>query len=178
MRVLPLMPMELALFKKHITAATNPLPGSIPSRITYKLSVKKKFEGMRLIDFLLKAVPRSTSQIWLEKIAENNLKINGVTAKPDQQVKAGEIIVHLSNPKTEPPVNVAIQLVYEDEELIVLNKPSPLPVHASGRFVRNTLIYILEQASITNCDLTFSNIPEKLNKLISLSGVDGFLPIE
>lgn len=40
------------------------------------------------------------------------------------------------------------------------------------------LFYILEQASITNCDLTFSNIPEKLNKLISLSGVDGFLPIE
>lgn len=39
------------------------------------------------------------------------------------------------------------------------------------------LFYLLEQASHNNCQLTFSNIPAKLHKLISLSGVDGFLPI-
>lgn len=39
------------------------------------------------------------------------------------------------------------------------------------------LFYLLEQASITRCQLSFSNVPAKLNKLISLSGVEGFLPI-
>lgn len=133
-------------FNNVIKNATTPLPGSIPGRITYKLSVKKRFDGMQLIDFFLKAVPRSNEQIWLDKIAENNLKINGVCIGPDYKVKAGEVATHLSDPKTEPPVNVAINLIYEDEEIIVLNKPSPLPVHASGRFVRNTLIAILETA--------------------------------
>lgn len=37
--------------------------------------------------------------------------------------------------------------------------------------------YLLEQASKTGCQLTFSSVPAKLNKLISLSGVEGFLPI-
>jgi len=36
---------------------------------------------------------------------------------------------------------------------------------------------LLEQANSNNCQLSFSNIPAKLNKLISLSGVDGFLPV-
>jgi len=133
-------------FNRIIKEATTPLPGSIPGRITYKLSVKKRFDGMTLIDFFLKAVPRSNKQIWLDKISEKNLKINGANVGPDYTVKAGEVAVHLSDPKTEPPVNVAINLIYEDDQLIVLEKPSPIPVHASGRFVRNTLIAILELA--------------------------------
>lgn len=40
------------------------------------------------------------------------------------------------------------------------------------------LFYLLEQASTLNCQLLFVNIPTKLNKLISLSGVEGFLPVE
>lgn len=40
------------------------------------------------------------------------------------------------------------------------------------------LFYLLEQASKTSCQITFSSVPSKLDKLISLSGVDGFLPID
>ncbi|ALO36033.1 sulfate transporter [Colwellia sp. MT41] len=39
------------------------------------------------------------------------------------------------------------------------------------------LFYLLEQAYRYTCQLSFSNIPEKLTKLISLSGVNGLLPI-
>jgi len=39
------------------------------------------------------------------------------------------------------------------------------------------LFYLLEQAKINNCQLGFVNLPLKLEKLISLSGVDGFLPV-
>lgn len=39
------------------------------------------------------------------------------------------------------------------------------------------LFLLLEQAKKAGCHLTFSNIPAKLTKLISLSGVEGFLPI-
>ncbi len=39
------------------------------------------------------------------------------------------------------------------------------------------LFYLLEQAAHYDCQLSFSNIPEKLTKLITLSGVEGLLPI-
>lgn len=38
------------------------------------------------------------------------------------------------------------------------------------------LFYLLEQAKHHSCQLSFSNVPEKLTKLITLSGVDGLLP--
>lgn len=39
------------------------------------------------------------------------------------------------------------------------------------------LFYLLEQATEHSCQLCFSHIPEKLTKLIKLSGVEGFLPL-
>jgi len=45
----------------------------------------------------------------------------------------------------EPDVNGRIEVLHEDEALIVLNKPAPLPMHSGGRFYRNTLQYILER---------------------------------
>lgn len=39
------------------------------------------------------------------------------------------------------------------------------------------LFYLIEQAACYTCELSFSNIPENLTKLITLSGVDGLLPI-
>lgn len=38
------------------------------------------------------------------------------------------------------------------------------------------LFYLLEQANSSACQLTFLHLPEKLNKLIELSCVEGFLP--
>jgi phospholipid transport system transporter-binding protein len=39
------------------------------------------------------------------------------------------------------------------------------------------LFYLLEQANKKGSKLSFSNVPAKMNKLISLSGVEGFLPV-
>jgi RluA family pseudouridine synthase len=45
----------------------------------------------------------------------------------------------------EPDVNAEIQVLYEDDAIVVVNKPAPLPMHPCGRFNRNTLTYILQQ---------------------------------
>jgi phospholipid transport system transporter-binding protein len=39
------------------------------------------------------------------------------------------------------------------------------------------LLYLVESASKYTCQLSFSHIPEKLSKLIMLSGIDDFFPI-
>jgi phospholipid transport system transporter-binding protein len=38
------------------------------------------------------------------------------------------------------------------------------------------LLYIVEQANLNTCQLTFINIPQELLKLATLSGVDSFIP--
>jgi RluA family pseudouridine synthase len=43
-------------------------------------------------------------------------------------------------------VNADVKVLFEDEALLVLHKPAPLPMHEGGRFCRNTLQYFLNLA--------------------------------
>lgn len=134
------------LFNKQVLKVTSPLPGSTPLPTQYRLPVKKKYEGYNIIDFFLEVVPRSTKEIWLDKINQQTLLINGKPAKATSLLKAGYITEHTSAPRTEPPVDNRIKLLYSDENIIILNKPAPLPMHPSGRFSRNSLTEILKLA--------------------------------
>jgi RluA family pseudouridine synthase len=58
-------------------------------------------------------------------------------------VHVGERYLHLLPATTEPDVNANIRILHEDESIIVVQKPAPLPLHPSGRFNRNTLQSIL-----------------------------------
>ena len=64
----------------------------------------------------------------------------------EQQVRAGERYLHRMPATSEPDVNAAIRVLHEDDAIVVINKPAPLPLHPSGRFNRNTLQSILNKA--------------------------------
>ena len=61
----------------------------------------------------------------------------------DHIVHTGERYLQRKPGTVEPDVNVDLRILYEDEAILVLNKPAPLPMHPCGRFNRNTLQYIL-----------------------------------
>lgn len=133
-------------FKDQIQKATTPLPGSIPYKTHYRLPVKKKYEGMNVVDFFLELIPRSDEKLWLDKIEQKTLLINGKPALENSLLKAGYITEHFSKPRAEPTVATNIELLYADENIFVINKPAPLPMHPSGRFNKNSLTEILKLA--------------------------------
>ena len=63
----------------------------------------------------------------------------------DEIVRAGAQYFHVLPAAAEPDVNADIRIVHEDEAILVVHKPAPLPMHPCGRFNRNTLQYILSQ---------------------------------
>ncbi len=138
--------MDKEFFKEKINSVCTPLPGSTPKTTIYKLTVKKQYEGLNIVDFFLKVVPRSNEEIWINKIKTQNLKINERSITIDYNIKAGDITTHTSEPNIEPDVSANLELIYACDDFWVINKPSPLPMHASGRFVRNTFINFLELA--------------------------------
>ena len=135
-----------SFFNELIKTVTNPLPGSTAYSTLYKLPVKKKYEGLNIVDFFTKLVPRANKEIWLEKIKNQTLLINNKPATTSTIVKGGDITQHTSQPREEPWVNTKIGLLYSDEDILIINKPAPLPMHPSGRFNKNTLTQILKLA--------------------------------
>jgi 23S rRNA pseudouridine1911/1915/1917 synthase len=131
-------------FQKAIQRVISPLPGSVALPIYYKLPVKQKYNGYNILDFLAEVLPSVSEEIWLEKIKNRELLIEKESASCETIVLGGNIIEHQSEPQIEPDISVNIQLIYQDEDVLVLNKPAPLPMHPSGRFNKNTLSDILK----------------------------------
>lgn len=123
----------------------DPLPGSVPYENRRPLSVPGRLDRSCAIDFLDAMNTIHSREEWLELCAAGRVRMNGVNLDPEQVLRAGMRIELVSPAATEPEVNAAIEFLHEDEHIVVLSKPAPLPMHPCGRFNRNTLQYLLEQ---------------------------------
>lgn len=141
--------MSESIARRHevLRRLATPLPGSVPYDNERPISIPESCDGMPLLDALatlLPVVPRTELLMHLEN--GRLVKFDKSPASADQVVRAGERFVRLLPATVEPPVNAAIQILHEDEALVVLEKPAPLPMHPGGRFNRNTLQYFLNEA--------------------------------
>ncbi len=130
-----------------IQEVTTPLPGSVPYDHQQPLNVPETCDGLTLLETLtaiLPHVPRTELLMRFEN--QRILNQDGEPVPPQQIVRAGERYLRLLPGMVEPDVNADIRIIHEDEAVIVLVKPAPLPMHAGGRFNRNTLQYILQEA--------------------------------
>ena len=88
------------------------------------------------------------------------VSINGKSAKPSQAVSAGDV-VRATLPDAEEysakPENIPIDIIYEDGDVAVVNKPQGMTVHAGNGNTEGTLVNAL------------------LYRLDSLSGINGVL---
>jgi RluA family pseudouridine synthase len=60
-------------------------------------------------------------------------------------VRGGEQFWHWFPNTVEPDVDGKVRVIWEDQTLVAISKPAPLPVHPCGRFNRNTVTFLLEQ---------------------------------
>lgn len=128
-----------------IQSATCPLPGSQAYDNLRPIRVPRRFDGMQLVDFLDGLNPHIGRNYWAQRVRQGNLLHNGRVLVSDDRVTAGQRIEHRLAATVEPPVSADITILFEDESIVVVNKPAPLPMHPSGRFNRNTLVWILAQ---------------------------------
>jgi 23S rRNA pseudouridine1911/1915/1917 synthase len=84
---------------------------------------------------------RSTIQNWIK---EERVWVNGQLAKASLKVKAGDTITY-QTPEIKTleltPVNLNLAVVFEDEDLLVINKPKGLTVHPSGTSDEVTMVH-------------------------------------
>lgn len=84
---------------------------------------------------------------YVKKLCDDgNLTVNGKISKSNKIIKNGDVIEFNVPEKKElsvKPVNIPIDIVYQDEDLAVINKPQGLTVHAGSGTDDNTLVNAL-----------------------------------
>ncbi len=134
----------LAEHQAELERVTSPLPGSEPYVNRRPLDVAARFDQMTLLDFLCGILPHVPREEWLATCdAGRMIDPFGKAAPADRTVRAGERYWHVLPGTREPEVATDVRLLYEDNAILVMHKPAPLPLHPSGRFNRNTLQYFL-----------------------------------
>jgi len=123
--------------------------------IPLQLHVADESAGERLDRYLttvLEDISRSEIKRWIEG---GRVLVDGETASPKHKMRAGSVLVVTPAP---PPVSDAIpqkmplEFLYEDEHLVVVNKPSglvvhPAPGHPDGTLVNGLLFHFGEAST-------------------------------
>ena len=98
-------------------------------------------EGGQRLDHFLKEKYRKLSREYLQKaIKEGKVTLNSHTSKPSRLLKVGEKVHVLSTRGKEPKVDFGYTVLFEDEHILVVDKPGNLPVHPTGRYFFHTLL--------------------------------------
>ncbi len=133
--------------QRRLDLTKDPLPGSKPYSSLRPLSIPGSFDRGYLIDALVSVLKPHSREHCLKELERGSfVDGDGQRLDPNRVVRGGERFYHSRPHETEPAVNPAIKVLYEDEAILIIDKPAPLPVHPGGRFNRNTLKYLLNQA--------------------------------
>jgi RluA family pseudouridine synthase len=138
---------RIAERERVIQKLVSPLPGAHPVENFKPFSLPARVEGWPLAEAMAATFPGTPPHEWA-LVFENDcvLRADRSPALPHEPASSRERYLRRLPADREPDVAVDIRLVHDDEALIVVNKPAPLPVHPSGRFCRNTLQSILQAA--------------------------------
>ena len=111
-------------------------------RLTSRVPAQAR--GAALIDWLARRFRYHSRAIWLEQLHAGNVRLNGEVARGSERLSTGMEIAY-SKLHQEPEVCADVHVLHKDDELLVVDKPAHLPMHADGPFIRNTLIHILRR---------------------------------
>ena len=94
-----------------------------------KLIVSKKYDGKKLNKFLLENIPNLTYGLFCNTLRKKDIKINEKRINKDVLVYEGdEILVYIADSLLEGKNQVKLDVVYEDDNILLINKPANIEV--------------------------------------------------
>src|SRR5579864_9214187 len=92
--------------------------------------------GKRLDQFLVSQLPETSRARVQQLIAEEKVLVNGLAARASLHLRGGERIEIVGEVQRPPlraiPEDIPLDIVYEDDDLAVINKPAGMMVHAGA----------------------------------------------
>ncbi|APA11633.1 hypothetical protein sscle_08g064030 [Sclerotinia sclerotiorum 1980 UF-70] len=122
----------------------NGLRRVAPYHFTYNTYCKQRWRGREILDIFSSEFRDRPLEYYKDAMERGAIAVNGKPVESTSQIiKNGDVISHTLH-RHEPPVTaLPISIVHEDEDIIVINKPSGVPVHPAGRYNYNSVVEIM-----------------------------------
>jgi 23S rRNA pseudouridine1911/1915/1917 synthase len=113
--------------------------------IPLEFVVRREHAGWRADIFISHQIPRLSRTRVKRILSRSAFDETGRRVKPNRAVREGDRITVFRPPPEEPNVPRHFGVLYEDPDLLVIDKPAGLPVHPTARYHRNTLTALLRE---------------------------------
>lgn len=115
-----------------------------PYHFTYSTWCKERWRQRELIEIFESEFRDRPLAYYRRAMEGGEVAVNNKAVGPHYVLKNGDCITHTLH-RHEPPVTAdPIAILHEDDDMIVLNKPSGVPVHPSGRYNFNSITEIMK----------------------------------
>src|SRR5579862_5927453 len=108
-----------------------------------ELVVAAEQAGARLDRFLAEQLPELSRTRIQALVDEGRVRVDGIARKPSHRMEEGET-VEIEVPAPEPPgveaEPIALEILYEDDGLAIVNKPAGMVVHPGAGMNRGTAV--------------------------------------
>ncbi len=120
-----------------------------------KYKITEKYDGLKVLHFLKNEVKASARLIRQLKNVPDGITLNNAHARTVDFIHSGDLLcLHLPDGEGEDsrlfePLNIKLKVLYEDDDLLIVDKPAGMPLHPShnhqGDTLANAVSYYLQK---------------------------------
>ncbi len=128
-----------------------------PAASFFEFEISCENAGARLDKYLSDQIPELTRSRLQRLIKDGTVLVNGISAKASSKLSAkDQIILTIPAPEefTARPENIPLDILYEDDDLLIVNKPKGMVVHPAAGHYTGTLV----NAVLYHCQDSLSGI--------------------
>jgi len=111
------------------------------------LKMEPADEGQTLEAFLTRRARWFPGGDWRSSLSQFELRVDGREGQLVERLKSGQAVAIFRKPWHEPDVPKTIEPVFENRDLMVVDKPAGLPVLPQGDYLEHTLLHLLRKAT-------------------------------
>lgn len=108
------------------------------------LTIPPGTADVQLLSFLTRRFTYHDQNSWKNLINAGRVRVNSHKAYSDQILHPGDTVAYVQFNRTEPSIRRDYSILFEDETLLVINKPGNLPCHPGGRYFNHSLWGLLQ----------------------------------
>lgn len=116
-----------------------------PRIVERRFTVTEEYAGQRLDHYLVRMIPRLSRTRVQQIIATQLTRGDGRAPRASMTVQVGDELILRRAAAPEPPCPRTFGVLHRDAEVMVVDKPAGLPVHASAKFYWNTLARVVAE---------------------------------
>jgi 23S rRNA pseudouridine1911/1915/1917 synthase len=106
----------------------------------YQDRISQAYEGWTVLNYYSQKYAHSTQEEWAQKLVDGQIFLNRLLAQAETKLVCGDRLTYHRPPWEEPEVPLDFETLYADQDLLVIVKPSGMPVQPGGGFLEHTLL--------------------------------------